>query len=108
MVNMVAELAIARSRNFSVHPYDLLLAASFQTNSPRRVKRALTFLSLPFGFVLLFLCPERSNWGYWFANGIILYGFIVALYGSLSFYRLFKKARKISKTGPQQNDIQSI
>ena len=69
---------------------------------------ASSFFVILAGFVLLFLCPDHSNWGYWFANGIILYGFIAALYGSLSFYRLFKKARKISETGPQQNDIQSI
>jgi hypothetical protein len=66
-----------------------------------------SFFVILAGFVLLFLCPDRRNWGHWFGKGIILYGFIVALYGSLYFYRLFKKARKISQTDLQENDIQS-
>lgn len=47
------------------------------------------------GLVLLFLAPDPSHdWGYWFAIGILTYAFIIAFYGSLYFYRLFKLARR--------------
>jgi len=78
-----------------------------------RLSRALfsvlasSFFVIFTGGVLLLLCPESSNWGNWFAKGIILYGFIMALYGSLSHYRLFKQARRISQTHLQQDDTQS-
>jgi hypothetical protein len=78
-----------------------------------RLSRALfsvlasSFFVIFTGGVLLLLCPESSNRGNWFAKGIILYGFIMALYGSLSHYRLFKQARRISQTDLQQDDIQS-
>ena len=78
-----------------------------------RLSRALfsvlasAFFVILAGLVLLFLCPERNSWGYWFGYGIIVYGFIMALYGSLSCYRLFKHARKISQTQRQESDIQS-
>jgi len=78
--------------------------------SKSRLSRALfsvlasAFFVILTGLVLLFLCPDSRNWGYWFANGIILYGFIAALYGSLSYYRLFKHARKISQTQRQESD----
>jgi hypothetical protein len=45
------------------------------------------------GFVLLFLSPDFSkDWSFWFALGILEYAFIIALYGSLYFCRLFKRA----------------
>ena len=52
------------------------------------------------GLVLLFLCPDSSrDWGYWFAQGIIIYAFIIALYGSLYMYRLFKAAKRVETLG---------
>ncbi|MHC4502477.1 MAG: hypothetical protein ACYTFI_04155 [Planctomycetota bacterium] len=46
------------------------------------------------GAVLCFLSPDPGrDWGYWFGLGIVFYGTIVALYGSLYFVRLFRKAR---------------
>ena len=53
-----------------------------------------SFISLV-GVSLLFLSPHpERNWGYWFAIGIISYAFVIALYGSLYFHRLFKMARQ--------------
>ena len=52
-----------------------------------------SFTSLA-GFVLLFLAPDPSrDWGFWVALGIIVYAFVIALYGSLYMRRLFKAAR---------------
>jgi len=65
---------------------------------------ASAFFVILAGLVLLFLCPDRNSWGYWFGYGIIVYGFIMALYGSLSCYRLFKHARKTSQTRRQESD----
>ena len=51
------------------------------------------------GLVLLFLCPDPNrNWGFWFAVGILIYAFIIALYGSLYMYRLFKCAKQFEVT----------
>jgi hypothetical protein len=58
------------------------------------------------GLVLLLLSPHRNSWGYWFANGIIVYGIIAGLYGSLAYHRLFKQARKISQTTSAPKDTQ--
>ena len=68
---------------------------------------AASFFVILTGLVLLLLCPDSGEWGYWFANGIIAYGFIVALHGSLYYCKLFKKARKISQIPAQENEIQS-
>jgi len=67
---------------------------------------ASAFFVILAGLVLLFLCPDRNSWGYWFGYGIIVYGFIIALYGSLSCYRLFKHARKISEAELQKDNTQ--
>lgn len=55
------------------------------------------------GLVLLFLCPDTQNWGHWFGEGIVLYGFVVALYSSLYFRKLFKKARNFSEANFKEN-----
>jgi hypothetical protein len=51
------------------------------------------FLALA-GAVLLMLCPEPDEWGFWFAIGILLYAIIIVFHGSLAFIRIFKIARK--------------
>jgi hypothetical protein len=58
------------------------------------------------GLVLLLLSLQTYSWGYWFGSGIVLYGVIMALYGSLSLYVLFRKAHKTSQTDPAQKDTQ--
>lgn len=45
------------------------------------------------GLVLLLVSPTPNVWGFWFALGIILYAFIIAIHGSLYFMRLFKSVR---------------
>ena len=56
------------------------------------VSSALMFL---LGFVLWFLSPDpEKDWGYWFGLGIICYSFVIALYGSIYFVKLFRKARR--------------
>lgn len=46
------------------------------------------------GLILLYLYPDQeTDWGYDFALGIMLYTVIVAFYGTLSMFRLFKKAK---------------
>jgi len=55
------------------------------------------------GFILLALCYGQENWGHWFAIGIILYAFVIAIYGSLYYCKLFKKAQKLSKTNLKEN-----
>ncbi len=48
------------------------------------------------GLVLWYLSPDPdADWGHWFGLGVMLYGFIVALYGSLHFIRIFRKARQL-------------
>ena len=46
------------------------------------------------GLVLWFLSPPEQ-WGHWFGLGVMLYGFVVALYGSLHYVRIFRKARQL-------------
>jgi hypothetical protein len=47
------------------------------------------------GLVTLFLCPNPgTDWGYFIGWGILTYAFVVGFYGSLSFIRIFKMARK--------------
>ena len=54
-----------------------------------------SFFIILAGLVLLVLCsyPEGDS-GYWFGIGMILFGFIVMLYGSNFFRVLFKKAQQ--------------
>jgi len=54
------------------------------------------------GLVLLYLSPDPStDWGYWYAVGIIAYGLAIMLHGSLYYWRLFKKARKTENNSSQ-------
>jgi hypothetical protein len=47
------------------------------------------------GFVLLFLAPDpNTNWGYWYAVGILLYAFVIGFYGSIYAWLLFRAARR--------------
>jgi len=47
------------------------------------------------GLVTLFLCPNPgTDWGYFIGWGILTYAFVIGFYGSLSFIRIFKTARK--------------
>ena len=55
------------------------------------------------GFILLALCYGQENWGHWFAIGIILYAFVIAIYGSLYYCKLFKKAKNLPETNPKEN-----
>lgn len=53
------------------------------------------------GAVLCFLAPNPSrDWGFWFGYGIILYGAVILVHGSLSYWRLFKKARALETPPP--------
>jgi len=46
------------------------------------------------GVVLWLLSPDPDrDWGHWFAWGIISYGAVILLHGSLWYRRLFKRAR---------------
>lgn len=63
-----------------------------------------SFFIILAGLALLFLCPDPQGWGLWFGIGIILYGFIIALYGSLYLRRLFRAAQDSSKAAVQEND----
>jgi hypothetical protein len=65
-----------------------------------------SFFIILAGLVLLLLSLDTYTWGYWFGSGIILYGVIMAMYGSLALYILFKKARKTSQTDSAQEDTQ--
>jgi hypothetical protein len=42
--------------------------------------------------VLLFCTYPSTQWGFWIGLGIVAYGGIIALYGTLAVRRLFKKA----------------
>ena len=57
-----------------------------------------SFFVILAGLVLSVLCsyPEKTS-GYWFGVGLILYGLLTALYGSLYFRVLFKKAKQINE-----------
>ncbi len=45
------------------------------------------------GLVLLLFYPDPSrDWAFWIGMGILLYGFVIALHGSLAFVRLFREA----------------
>lgn len=46
------------------------------------------------GFTLLILCYDTQNWGYWFAIGIIWYAFVIAIYGTFYYRRLYKKVQE--------------
>jgi hypothetical protein len=86
----------------------LLFAAKSKLSRALFSVLGASFFVILAGLVLLFLCFDPMEWGYWFANGIIVYGLIVALYGSLYSCRLFKKARRISQAPPQQNDVPPV
>ena len=48
------------------------------------------------GLVLWYLYPgTRDGWGFWFGIGIMLYGVIILLHGSLYYWRLFKTAKQV-------------
>jgi hypothetical protein len=52
------------------------------------------FLALA-GCLLLVLSPDADKgWGYWFAIGILVYAFAIAIHGSFFWIRLFRSARK--------------
>lgn len=84
----------------------LILAAKSRLSHALFSVLAASFFVILAGLVLLFLCFDRMDWGYWFAHGIIVYGLVVALYGSFYSCRLFKKARQMVQAQPQQNDTQ--
>jgi hypothetical protein len=76
---------------------DLLIRMAKKSKLSHALAGALVsaaFIALS-GLVLLYLSPNPNrDWGFWFAAGILLYAFIIALYGSLYFVRLFKTARR--------------
>ena len=46
------------------------------------------------GAVLWYLCPDpEEDWGFEFAIGIMAYGMAILVHGSLSYWRLFRKAK---------------
>jgi hypothetical protein len=52
------------------------------------------------GLLLCFLCPDpEREWGYWFGLGIVLYGLVVAVYGTLGIRRVFREARETGTSG---------
>lgn len=74
---------------------ELILRLARQT----RLSQALipTWLAALFialiGLVLLLLSPDpNQDWGFWFGIGFLSYALVVALYGSLFFVRLFRRA----------------
>jgi hypothetical protein len=51
------------------------------------------------GLVICFFYPDPvEDPGYWLGAGLMLYGFVVGFYGSLSFARLFKQAKATRAT----------
>jgi hypothetical protein len=53
------------------------------------------FFTALVGLVLLLLSPDPTrDWGYWFGMGFLAYAFVIGLYGSLFFVRLFRKAKR--------------
>ena len=58
---------------------------------------ASSFLVVLVGGLLVFLSPApEQEWGYFVGVGIIYYGGAMAFYGSLSFIKLFRKARIVT------------
>jgi hypothetical protein len=50
-------------------------------------------------FVVLLFYPDPSaDWGFWVGAGVAIYGFIVALYGTLTVRRLFLKGAATAST----------
>jgi hypothetical protein len=48
--------------------------------------------TLMIGLVVLLFYPDPStDWGFWVGTGVLLYAFIVALYGTLTVRRLFRQ-----------------
>jgi SAM-dependent methyltransferase len=46
------------------------------------------------GLILWYLSSDAGEgWGFWFGMGIIFYGLIISLHGSLYYWRLFKTAK---------------
>jgi len=56
------------------------------------------------GAVLLLLSPDPArDWGYCFALGFLAYAFVIGVYGSVFFVRLFRRAKKgEDHEGPDQ------
>lgn len=57
--------------------------------APALASAALVTLA---GVVLWIFNPDPQGTAYWFAQGIIVYGVIIAAYGSLAIWKLFKRA----------------
>ena len=84
----------------------LVLASKSKFSHALFATLASAFFVILAGVVLLLLSLQTHTWGYWFGSGIILYGVIMAAYGSLSLHVLFRKARKTSQTRRVQEDQQ--
>jgi hypothetical protein len=58
------------------------------------------------GLVLLFLCPDTQNWGWWFGIGIVTYGIAMASWYSIYFCRLFKSVRNSPGLNTEESKLQ--
>jgi hypothetical protein len=93
------------ARAIGEHEYnELLLRAARKSklsHALATVMAAAIFTGL-IGLILLLLSPDPSrDWGYWFAYGFLAYAFVIGLYGSLYFVRLFRKARAVELEKPE-------
>jgi hypothetical protein len=79
----------------------MLMLERAAARSSRRVALMFSIASGMFiilaGLVLLVLSGGETSWGYWFAIGMMLYGFAMAFYGSLFAARLFRRVRLLRK-----------
>jgi len=61
------------------------------------------FIVLAGATVLMFYPSPTVDWGFWLGLGIVGYGFVVAFYGALWIFRLFRKASSLhEKRGATQ------
>ncbi len=90
------------ARTMGEHQYRSMLLGLAARSKLRHALGSL-FLSASFilllGIVILLLYPDPTNdLAFWFGAGIIAYGIVMALHGSLAFIRLFKEANATPRT----------
>jgi hypothetical protein len=69
---------------------------AFMIEAARRSRPALAYgsvlasagLMAVIGLLILFLDPDPRHWAHWIADGVLLYAFAIALYGTASIRRL--------------------
>jgi len=53
------------------------------------------FAVLAGGVVLLFCWSPANDWGFWIGLGVVMYGVVTGVHGSLGMVRLFRKAAEL-------------